>query len=134
MRNSVRYYLVTYNFMAFLFWGLYFLDFILSGFHLTTTGLYLLNIAQGMAVLEILHSVLKWVKSPVMSTIAQVTSRILVLVLIDVFMQDSSLTGFTYSGLVVVSIAWSITELVRYSFYFLTLFNRQPSWLLWMRY
>jgi very-long-chain (3R)-3-hydroxyacyl-CoA dehydratase len=94
----------------------------------------LLNIAQGLAILEIVHAIVKWVKSPVMSTAAQVFSRILVLVLIDFFYNQGSLPSITHTGITVVSIAWGITELVRYSFYLLSLFDKQPSWLLWMRY
>jgi very-long-chain (3R)-3-hydroxyacyl-CoA dehydratase len=61
-------------------------------------------------------------------------SRILVLVLINVFISPGPLTNIAHWGIAVVSIAWGITELVRYSFYFLSLFDRQPKALLWMRY
>jgi very-long-chain (3R)-3-hydroxyacyl-CoA dehydratase len=133
MKNSIRYYLATYNFTAFVFWLAYLIVFDMSGFMLTDTGLLLLNIAQGLALLEIIHTILKWVKSPVLSTTAQVFSRILVLVLINVFVRQP-LLSITQTGIIIVSAAWGITELVRYSFYFLSLFDLQPRWLLWMRY
>jgi very-long-chain (3R)-3-hydroxyacyl-CoA dehydratase len=134
MNTSIKYYLAAYNLTAFIFWLAYLLVFAASGFSLNSTGLILLNIAQGLAILEIVHAIVKWVKSPVMSTAAQVFSRILVLVLIDFFYNQGSLPSITHTGITVVSIAWGITELVRYSFYLLSLFDKQPSWLLWMRY
>ena len=152
MKNGTKYYLAAYNLVAFIFWALYLLDFLIVGFQITEPGLLLLNIAQGLALLEILHTLFKWVKSPVTSTIAQVASRILVLLLIDKYtlyltakgsLQIFSVIGFSvgpaadhifYAGFIVVSLTWSITELVRYSFYFLSLFNLQPKILLWMRY
>jgi hypothetical protein len=134
MNSGVRYYLAVYNAIAFLFWSAYLFWFIQSGFVLNETGLLLLNIAQGLAVLEIVHTVLKWVKSPVGSTAAQVSSRLLVLVALNFFYAEINLVKLTYAGLCIVSFAWGITEMVRYSFYFLGLFNLQPYFLLWMRY
>lgn len=134
MRTSLKYYLATYNLVAFLAWLAYLLDFIASGFSISPSGLLMLNIAQGMALLEIAHTILRWVKSPVLSTAAQVASRLLVLVLINVFLVQGPMRPVTGHGILIVSFAWSITELVRYSFYCLQLFGLQPRWLLWMRY
>jgi very-long-chain (3R)-3-hydroxyacyl-CoA dehydratase len=134
MSKPVKYYLAAYNLVAFIFWLLYLLSFLSAGLELNSSSLLLLNIAQGLAVLEIVHALLKWVKSPIASTVAQVASRLLVLVLINVFVKNPSLTPVVSMGVIICSFAWSITELVRYSFYFLSLFNRQPGFLLWMRY
>jgi very-long-chain (3R)-3-hydroxyacyl-CoA dehydratase len=134
MNQSLKYYLAGYNLAAFGFWLGYLCCFLAAGFKITDTGLLLLNIAQGMALLEIFHALLKWVKSPVGSTAAQVSSRIMVLVLINIFLRQSSLSAIAQIGIVAVSLAWGITELVRYLFYFLSLFNNPPKWLLWMRY
>lgn len=129
----MRIYLAAYNLTAFVFWLLFVCSYVLSGFELTTANLILLNVAQGMAILEILHSALGWVKSPVGSTTAQVFSRILVLVCINLFITEYPSTLFN-AGVAIVSFAWSVTELVRYSFYFLSLYNKQLKALLWMRY
>ena len=134
MKSSLKYYLSAYNLIAFLFWLAYLISFAASGCHLSAFNLVLLNIAQGLAVLEIVHALLRWVKSPVMSTIAQVASRLLVLVLIDFFIKDPSLFAMTHIGVMVVSVAWGLTELIRYSLYFLSLIDIQPRWLLWARY
>jgi very-long-chain (3R)-3-hydroxyacyl-CoA dehydratase len=82
MSKAVKYYLGAYNGIAFLAWAAYLVCFLAAGFQLDAPSLYLLNIAQGLAFLEIVHALLKWVKSPVLSTAAQVASRLLVLVLI----------------------------------------------------
>ncbi|MCW5909011.1 MAG: protein tyrosine phosphatase-like domain-containing protein [Chitinophagales bacterium] len=134
MKPFVRNYLALYNAAAFVCWVLYLVHFAKSGFTLTERGMLLLNIAQGLAVLEIVHAILKWVKSPVGSTIAQIGSRLLVVVLLNFFIREPALPQLTQAGIVIVSLAWGITELVRYSFYFLSLFNRQPYILLFMRY
>ena len=127
-------YLAAFNLIAFVFWLLYLIHFTVSGFQITATGLLLLNIAQGLAMLEIVHALLKWVKSPLVTTAAQVASRIFVLVLINWFILHGPLLAVTKLGFTLVSVAWSITELVRYSFYFLSLRNSEPTWLVWMRY
>ena len=122
MKPSIRYYLAAYNLLAFVFWLLFLLLFISNSFILTEKGMLLLNIAQGMAVLEIVHALLKWVKSPLASTAAQVFSRIFVLILINLFRHHVPLLPITQTGIIIVSLAWSITEIVRYSFYLLLLF------------
>ena len=135
MNNPIKVYLASYNLIAFTFWLAYLAAFAAAGFNINKPGIILLNIAQGMAILEIVHAIFKWVKSPVGSTAAQVFSRVLVVVLIDVFFFSyGQIWPITKNGILIVSIAWGITELVRYSFYFLSLFDKQPKWLLWMRY
>jgi very-long-chain (3R)-3-hydroxyacyl-CoA dehydratase len=74
------------------------------------------------------------VKSPVVSTAVQVFSRILVLFFINIFLRDQPLLVATSTGILIVSIAWGVTELARYSLYFLQLFGKQPRFLLWIRY
>lgn len=135
MSTPVKYYLAAYNAIAFIFWALYFVYFISCGLQLDAMGLLLLNVAQGMALLEVVHAMLKWVKSPVGSTFAQVASRLLVLMLINFFFKGPEpMAAITKAGIITVSFAWSITELVRYSYYFLLLFDKHPRVLLLMRY
>ncbi len=130
----LKHYLAAYNLIAFILWALYIISYVTAGFQLNSFNLLVLNIAQGMAVLEIAHVVLKWIKSPVGSTVAQVFSRLLVLVFINAFVKQYAQLWVFHYGVIIVSLAWSITELVRYSFYFFTIYNRQPVTLLWMRY
>ena len=154
MSKTLKYYLATYNFAAFAFWAIYLVFFMVTGFRINVYSIVFLNIAQGLALFEIFHALMKWVKSPVMSTLAQVASRILVLVLIDNYLMTQVALGISFIGpnadalekaaashwsvtdigIIIVSFAWSITELVRYSLYFLALVGKQPKWLVWMRY
>ena len=135
MKKSVKPYLVAYNIVAFLFWLVYLACYLNPGFGISNEQqLLLLNIAQGLAVLEIVHAALKFVNSPVVSTAAQVVSRLIVLVLINLFYKSELTDGYVYTGIVVVSFAWSITEIVRYSFYALQLLGNVPKFLVWCRY
>lgn len=134
MNQSVKYYLAAYNLAAFICWLLFLCSYFSSGFVMSGSNLWLLNIAQGMAVLEIVHVLLKWVKSPVASTAVQVFSRILILVFINLFIRQHAPLFVFNTGVLIVSLAWGFTELVRYSLYFLSLFGKQPAALLWMRY
>jgi very-long-chain (3R)-3-hydroxyacyl-CoA dehydratase len=133
MSNTIKNYLAGYNFVAFVFWLLFLISFTCRGCVLTSQSLWLLNIAQGLALLEIIHALLRWVKSPVGSTAAQVFSRILVLVLINIFVKKE-LHPITNYGIITVAFAWGITELIRYSYYFFSLVHREVKSLVWMRY
>ncbi len=134
MKPAVRYYLILYNAIAFCCWLAYLFCFLSFSSKLFLAGWILLNIAQGLAVLEIFHALLKWVKSPAGSTIAQVSSRLLVLLLIDILISGEVRTTVFTAGIISVSIAWSVTEIVRYSFYFSQLMSNPPRLLLWFRY
>ena len=134
MNTSVKAYLSAYNAIAFVAWGVFFAYSVYNKFNLNSTGVLLLNIAQGLAVLEIIHALLKWVKSPIGSTSAQVASRIFVVVILNFIYDQLPLHTITIVGIAIVSIAWSTTELIRYSYYFLLLQKREPATLQWMRY
>ncbi|KAL5014814.1 hypothetical protein ScPMuIL_009084 [Solemya velum] len=90
----------------------------------------LLNIFQTAAFLEIIHSVFGLVKSSVFMTTFQVFSRILLtwgVVYSVESVQDSI-------GVTLFLFAWTITEIIRYSFYFFTLLGQVPDILIWCRY
>ncbi|MED6223329.1 Very-long-chain (3R)-3-hydroxyacyl-CoA dehydratase PASTICCINO 2A [Stylosanthes scabra] len=87
--------------------------------------------AQTAAVLEILHGLVGLVRSPVSATLPQIGSRL--------YLTWGILWSFpeTRSHVLVTSllISWSITEIIRYSFFgFKEAFGFAPSWLLWLRY
>ena len=134
MSKWIKYYLLAYNLSAFVFWALYLLYFLDNRLRLGTYNLPLLNIAQGMALLEIFHVLVGWIKSPLSSTIAQVLSRLLILVLINIYFDSGPLPSTARTGMIIVSLALGITELVRYSFYFTGLLGFTPRWLMAMRY
>jgi very-long-chain (3R)-3-hydroxyacyl-CoA dehydratase len=77
-----------------------------------------------------LHSLLGVVRAPLFTTLMQVSSRfLLVWAVVDVF-PFLALSPF-YSSML---IAWSVTEIIRYSFFALTLSGFQPKFLTWLRY
>ncbi|VDC02759.1 unnamed protein product [Peniophora sp. CBMAI 1063] len=85
---------------------------------------------QTGAALEVLHSLLGFVRSPVQTTAAQVASRLyLVWAIADRF---ASAQSSPYFATMVLS--WSITESIRYPFYALGLLGSEPRFLLWLRY
>src|SRR5688500_12333936 len=118
-------YLLAYNLLLALGWAFFFIREIALGFPMDATSLLLLNICQGAAALEILHAALKWVNSPVFTTFIQVFSRIFVLVWINLLPPDALIEIGGVNGVVLVTIAWSITEIIRYSFYFFTLLGKE---------
>ncbi|KAF5696547.1 cytochrome P450 monooxygenase [Fusarium globosum] len=85
---------------------------------------------QTLAGLEVLHSMLGVVRASFMTTLMQVASRfLLVWAIVDVF-PFLALSPF-YSSML---IAWSVTEIIRYSFFALSLSGYQPKFLTWLRY
>ena len=89
-----------------------------------------LRVVQTMAVLEILHSMLKLVKSPVLSTALQVLSRLIVLW----GYTNQSKSAQSHWSLYLLVISWATVEVPRYTFYAANLYGAAPYWLLWLRY
>ncbi|KAH7566835.1 hypothetical protein JRO89_XS08G0243200 [Xanthoceras sorbifolium] len=90
-----------------------------------------LLLAQTAAVLEILHGLVGLVRSPITSTLPQISSRLYVTWgILWSFPQIQ--THLLVSSLV---ISWSVTEIIRYSFFGMKeAFGFTPSWFLWLRY
>jgi len=87
-------------------------------------------LVQSFAALEIIHSLTGLVKSPIVTTLIQVFSRLfLVWGITERF--DATRTNPLYASMV---LAWSLTEVIRYAFYAITLLNKQPPFLLYLRY
>jgi len=88
------------------------------------------TVVQSFAVFEILHSLAGLVKSPIGTTSAQVFSRLfLVWGITERF--GSTRTNPLYASMV---FAWSLAEVVRYSFYAASLMDSTPFFLLYLRY
>lgn len=89
-----------------------------------------LKLFQSLAVLEVLHAALKLVRSNPLLTGLQVLSRVAVVwAIIHVF--DASKQC---AGVFIVCLAWSITEVVRYSYYAFNILGFVPYFLTWCRY
>ncbi|KHN99493.1 protein tyrosine phosphatase [Metarhizium album ARSEF 1941] len=85
---------------------------------------------QTVAVLEILHSLLGIVRAPVSTTTMQVLSRLLLVWPVVNTWPFLALSPFYTSMLV----AWSVTEVARYSYFALSLAGALPALLTWARY
>lgn len=85
---------------------------------------------QTMAGMEVLHAALGVVRAPLVTTLMQVSSRyLLVWGVVHFFPSVASTPGYTS-----MLLAWSITEVIRYSYFALTLSGVQPTALTWLRY
>ncbi|KAG6700959.1 hypothetical protein I3842_08G140100 [Carya illinoinensis] len=90
-----------------------------------------LQFAQTAALLEIIHGLVGLVRSPISATLPQISSRL--------YLTWGILWSFpqTQGHVLVTSlvISWSITEIIRYSFFGVKeVLGFAPSWLLWLRY
>ncbi|KXN90902.1 putative very-long-chain (3R)-3-hydroxyacyl-[acyl-carrier protein] dehydratase [Leucoagaricus sp. SymC.cos] len=85
---------------------------------------------QSFAILEIAHVTLGWVRSPLPTTAAQVASRLfLVWGITEQFVETRSHPFYA-----TMVFAWSLVEVIRYSFYAFNLAGSNPRILLWLRY
>ncbi|KAF0918288.1 hypothetical protein E2562_023365 [Oryza meyeriana var. granulata] len=131
-----RLYLSVYNWIVFLGWAQVSWSMILALLENGHEAVYAaierhLLFAQTAAIMEILHSIVGLVRSPVSSTLPQITGRL--------FITWGILWSFpeTHSHILVTSmiISWGITEVIRYSFFGIKeSFGFTPSWLVWLRY
>lgn len=92
------------------------------------------TIIQCGALIEIFNSLLGIVRSPLITTAAQVASRLLVVVGIFQYLPEAS-GAHSFAYITLLS-AWSITEIVRYMFYFFALTTEAgaPKFLVFLRY
>ncbi|XP_033727517.1 very-long-chain (3R)-3-hydroxyacyl-CoA dehydratase 2-like [Pecten maximus] len=129
-------YLVAYNVTQILGWSAIMLA---LGNHWMTnqsvTGVYedvapLLNIFQTAAILEIFHCAVGLVRSNVVLTAFQVFSRVFLTWGIAYSVPEVQ----TSIGVFMFIFAWTVTEIIRYSFYFSGLVGMIPYPLQWCRY
>lgn len=127
-------YLVFYNSSLFIGW-LFFLSWqITHGFVLDKISIIVLNCCQILALLEIFHAYKKWVSTPAFTAFLQISSRIFVLFWINVLPDVDFVRIWKIDGLDIVTIAWSVTEMVRYRYYTMNLLNREIKWPTYLRY
>lgn len=131
-----RLYLTVYNWAVFLGWSQVLLLAVKtlkdSGHeHVYNAVEKPLQLAQTAAVLEILHGLVGLVRSPITATLPQIGSR-LYLTWIILYSFPEIRSHFLVTSLV---ISWSITEIIRYSFFGVKeVLGFAPSWLMWLRY
>lgn len=133
-------YLIFYNICLVIGWSLIFLKALV---HISEnnsfSGLYnevefWLKVSQTAALLELVHSLVGIVRSSIFTALPQVASRLLLvwLILDPLLMKDE--IAKTSIGFPMLLFAWSITEIVRYSFYACTLLDTVAYPLQWCRY
>ncbi|KAA1131043.1 hypothetical protein PGTUg99_028996 [Puccinia graminis f. sp. tritici] len=89
-----------------------------------------IKLIQSCAALEVVHAFLKLVRSGVLTTWMQVSSRLcIVLAILPAFPQVGK--SPIYASMV---LAWSCTEVIRYAHYALGLVQIKSSTLEWLRY
>ncbi|KAK6766132.1 hypothetical protein RB195_025812 [Necator americanus] len=129
-------YLFVYNAVQVLGWGVILIKTIdglskqLSWPELYTSVETEVKIFQTLALLEIVHALIGIVRSPVGTTIMQVWSRLLLVWPI----LHTCATARQSVGVPMFLVAWSLTEVIRYSFYALGLLSAVPFFLTWLRY
>jgi very-long-chain (3R)-3-hydroxyacyl-CoA dehydratase len=134
---SVKDYLTAYNSVSAFLWFAVFARLVLL-WPLVSERFVVENLGdftkwvQTLAILEVVHSFLGFVRSPILTTIMQISSRLL-LVWGVVWMFPENARTIPYCTMV---LAWSITEVIRYSYYAVNLSKDGlvPKWLVWLRY
>ena len=93
---------------------------------------------QWISALEVLHAYFGIVRAPVGTTALQVFSRVMVASVADVFFteqlsgSDASAPGLPWLSL--ITLAWTVTEIVRYTFYGLNVVGMNVYPLTFLRY
>lgn len=132
-------YLIAYNAVSGFFWAAVLLRFAvllpLVGPKYVAGGLAdFLRWVQTLMVLEVAHAALGLVRSPVATAAIQVASRLLVVWGVLFLFPDVG----QHPAFSTCTVAWCVTEIVRYSFYVFSLARPGPGgvpyWLTWIRY
>ncbi|KAF2252008.1 PTPLA-domain-containing protein [Trematosphaeria pertusa] len=90
------------------------------------------RLTQSLAGLEVLHSVLGIVRAPLLTTLMQVASRFLLVWGIAYNFPQTTKYSPAYSSMLV---AWSVTEVIRYSYFVFVLGGMGvPRLWTWLRY
>ena len=133
-------YLILYNFLQFCGWSYFFLkvtnNLIVSNplHEIYENSHIILEYCQYGAFLEIIHSIIGLVKSSIFATSIQIIGRILIVLILQFFPSAVS------KGYLLIYIAWSLVEIVRYIYYIMSLLQKEygkfniPYIIIWCRY
>lgn len=128
-------YLILYNLISALLWLAVLSRVVvlnsLVGFEQVYEGVgKFTQLTQTMAILEILHSAIGLIRAPLLTTLLQVASRLL---LVWGVLEPFPELGVSpaYSSMLV---AWSVTEVIRYSYFAFNLNGFNPAIITWLRY
>jgi very-long-chain (3R)-3-hydroxyacyl-CoA dehydratase len=131
----IKTYLIAYNSLSLIAWATVFyhlvslyLDGHYSRIYLPISDL--VKYTQTFALIEVLNTALRLVRASVFTTAIQVASRLLLVWAISDNFPNIVGKEIAYPTMI---LAWSITEVVRYGYYIVTLFEIELYPLLWMR-
>lgn len=99
-----------------------------------------LLLAQTLAIMEVIHAAVGIVRSSAFLTAMQVASRLVVVWAVLQCVPSSQnaelvlVNGTLKLNVISLLLAWSITEIIRYTFYMLKELDALPYMLSWMRY
>lgn len=129
--------LIAFNIITLIAWVLFFLHAFLHGLHDDEQSLYMLAFAQGLAIFEIMNAVIGIAGANWLLTTMQVFSRFLIAALL-IWIPFETLvdidSNLPITGFALVSIAWSITEIVRALYYLTDIFNNEIKLVTFCRY
>lgn len=132
-------YLIAYNSTSTSLWTVVFFNTLFLGLFLGQPVLFekthwVTTLIQSLAVIEIVNSALGYVKSPLFTTVTQVFSRLLLVWgIFELLPNSPANTHWVY---ITLCLSWSITEIIRYSYYAANLQGPSfvPEWLTYLRY
>lgn len=129
--------LITFNVVTLIAWVAFFVHAIAHGLQVNEQGIVLLAIAQGLAIFEIINAILGIAGANWLLTTMQVFSRFLIAGLLlwipfDTILEIDATLPIT--GFALISIAWSVTEIVRALFYLTDLLNTSVKAVVFARY
>lgn len=128
MSNYLKLYSLVSLWCWMLFLGYFLYD---PGFNSKT--LLFLTLAQGLALLDVLHVGLKWVKGSMKPVAIRVSIRIFIVVLLHL-MGNSTRIQLPIDGRILIALSWSFTEIIRHWHAISELLGKKREGLTWLRY
>lgn len=132
-----KFWLIVFNVITLIAWVFYFFHSSLHGLAFDKQSLLLLAIAQGLAIFEIMNALMGIAGANWLLTAMQVFSRFLVVGLLFWIPADRWIEislNSTITGFMLISIAWSVTEIVRALYYLTELVDRPIRSITFSRY
>lgn len=132
-----RTWLISFNVITLVAWTCYFIYALLHGLNFNEQSLFLLAFAQGLAIFEIMNSIIGIAGANWLLTTMQVFSRFLIVALLfwvpnERLIELSQLSWF--NGFLLITIAWSVTEVVRALYYLTEILKKQIKSITFARY
>ncbi|KAK6361614.1 hypothetical protein TWF730_005333 [Orbilia blumenaviensis] len=129
-------YLVAYNTLSSALWAVVLVRTILINIRQGPEKVYegvgeYTKWTQTLATMEIVHALAGIVRTPLVTTVVQVASRLNLVWPILHLCPESMRTSPAYSTML---LAWSVTEVIRYTYYARNLQGEPPAWLTTLRY